>query len=138
MKLFGIALCCLFLFTTLNQASERTKRFIVGKDGCETVIDCMISANRLFPYRLNFNPVTAYNRLKSHWIGKKGWTDGEWRKIQKNRNEAKRLRAQNQMRNLERRHKQRLLKSRIQRAKHNLLLFQLTNITMEESYENEE
>lgn len=136
-KTFFIVIVLFGSLLALSRASKRTKRFLIGKDGCQTVIDCMISANRLFPYRLNFNPVTAYYRLKSHWKGKKGWTDSEWRKIQENRNAAKRIRAENHMKNLQRQHKQRLLRSRVQRAKQNLLLFQLTNVTIEESYESE-
>ena len=100
-----------------------------GEYGCETFIDCLITGNKLFPYRLNFNPITAYDRIKSHWQGRKGWTKAEMEKFEAQRHEILRIRAREDAKN--RVHWRYKLghRSKIQHWKERLKIFKETNMT---------
>ena len=60
---------------------------------CSSLADCLGNFNLLFPIRLNFNPITAYGRLKSHYQGKKGWSDKEIHKFESVKNKIERINA---------------------------------------------
>ncbi len=43
--------------------------FFFGDKGCTTVVRCLGAVNALIPYRLNFDVITAADRVKSHFKG---------------------------------------------------------------------
>ena len=88
---------CVLLFMTISHAG-RQKRFLFGQSGCETVIRCLGAGNVIFPYRLNFNPITAYDRITSHIQGRNGWSRGEVRHFDRQQNAILRLKKRQELR----------------------------------------
>ena len=58
---------------------------------CTNLAECLGNFNLLFPIRLNFNPITAYDRLKSHYQGKNGWSNKEIQNFEKLKNKIERI-----------------------------------------------
>ena len=73
--------------------------------------------------RFNFNPITAYDRLKSHSEGNWGWTDVEVQGFEQLRNKIKRIRAKQRVKNRIHREEKKLWKSRIQQRKQEFQAF---------------
>ena len=123
LKWFWILICL-----NLCQA-RRQKRFIFGKDGCETLIKCLAAGNVIFPYRLNFNPITAYDRITSHIHGRNGWRRGQIRNFEKQRNKISRLKRRQEMRRVLHRQKVQFWRKRHQQMTEKMEDFQQTNVT---------
>merc|ERR1712004_25072 len=96
--------------------SKRQKRFIFGQNGCQTLIQCLAAGNSLFPYRLNFNPITAYDRIESHLQGRNGWSRSETRNFQRQRNRIDRQRQRQEQRRKLHRQRLQLLRKRHQQV----------------------
>ena len=132
MKVFALVMAIQFLIMIPRySAKTREKRFVpfffFGEDGCRNVVDCLGSGNQLFPYRLNFNPITAWDRLKSHYDGNNGWSNQEIRNFRKWRQTIRKLQLKREMKDQIHRQKMRLLRSRIQRAQTYLDLYKAAN-----------
>ena len=109
--------------------SKRQKRFIFGQNGCQTLIQCLAAGNSLFPYRLNFNPITAYDRIESHLQGRNGWSRSETRNFQMQRNRIDRQRQRQEQRRKLHRQRLQLLRKRHQQVQDKIGIFQQTNLT---------
>ena len=109
--------------------SKRQKRFLFGQNGCQTLIQCLAAGNSLFPYRLNFNPITAYDRIESHLQGRNGWSRSETRNFQRQRNRIDRQRQRQEQRRKLHRQRLQLLRKRHQQVQDKIGIFQQTNLT---------
>ena len=109
--------------------SKRQKRFLFGQNGCQTLIQCLAAGNSLFPYRLNFNPITAYDRIESHLQGRNGWSRSETRNFQRQRNRIHRQRQRQEQRRKLHRQRLQLLRKRHQQVQDKIGIFQQTNLT---------
>ena len=87
LKWFWISLC----LNLCQTGRPRQKRFLSGQSGCETLTKCPGAVNVIIPYRLNFNPITAYDRITSHVQGRYGWSRDEMRNFERQRNSIIRM-----------------------------------------------
>ena len=68
--------CAKFLFYTILLCGIRgylgahVGDPIIGGPGCESLFKCLGSVHKLAPFRWNINPITIYDRLKSHHEGR--------------------------------------------------------------------
>ena len=123
-------LVTLLLLSLLSMChSKRQKRFLWGQNGCQTLIQCLAAGNTIFPYRLNFNPITAYDRIESHLQGRNGWSRRETRNFQRQRNRIDRQRQRQEQRRKLHRQRLKLLRKRHQQVQDKIGIFQQTNLT---------
>lgn len=113
---------------------NRNKRSpFFGQQGCETVMSCIISFNKIFAYRINFNPVTAYDRLRSHYEGWNGWTPSQRIRMQlfqmRKDHTDRRLLVETKMQQ----EKAKKIRDQIRRVKMAKEMFILTNMTYDEN-----
>ena len=118
-----------FLLSLSQIEARRTKRFLIGKDGCPTLVECLSAGNIIFPYRLNFNPITAYDRIRSHMNGQNGWTRSEVRTFDRQRNNVFRLKKRQELRRKLHRKKIKLLQNRHSHILRQVQMFQEANTT---------
>ena len=111
------------------QSARRQKRFLFGQNGCRTVIQCLSAGNVIFPYRLNLNPITAYDRITSHLQGRNGWSKSETRNFQRQKNRMERQRQRQRQRRILHRKRLQLLRKRHQQVQDKIGIFQQTNLT---------
>ena len=81
--------------------------------------------HRLAPFRWNINPITIYDRLKSHYKGNNGWTPEELRNFEKNNNAVDRLKVEKEFKKQIHSAKIKLYQSRIRRMRYNLVAFKI-------------
>ena len=117
--MFGILICA--CFTNSSQLFEEQNLVKRGARAweqfvpCTNVIGCLANFNKAVPVRLNFNPITAYDRFRSHFEGNNGWTNIEVQNFEELRNKIKRILAKQRIRNRIYREEKKLWKARIQR-----------------------
>ena len=104
---------------------------IFGGPGCESLFKCLASAHKLAPFRWNLNPITIYDRLKSHHEGNNGWTPEELRNFKKNDNAVERLEKENKSKKRIHSAKVKLYQDRIRRMRHNLIAFKINKSTQD-------
>ena len=118
------------LFVLTCQSSARNRNFVKRESSsleqfvpCTSLADCLGNFNLLFPIRLNFNPITAYDRLKSHYQGKKGWSDKEIQKFESLKNKIERINAKENVKKRIHLAESKMWRARIQRRKKERLAF---------------
>ena len=123
--------CAKFLFYTILLCGIRgylgahAGDPIIGGPGCESLFKCLGSVHRLAPFRWNINPITIYDRLKSHYKGNNGWTPEELRNFEKNNNAVDRLKVEKEFKKQIHSAKIKLYQSRIRRMRYNLVAFKI-------------
>ena len=104
----------------VKRESWRLEKFVP----CTNLAQCLGNFNSLFPIRLNFNPITAYDRLKYHYQGKNGWSNKEIQNFEKLKNKIERI---NEKENVKKRihlAEKKMWRARILRKKKEWLAFQ--------------
>ena len=117
----------LFLLTCQSSAENLVKRESPNLKQfvpCTSLADCLGNFNLLFPIRLNFNPITAYDRLKSHYQGKKGWSDKEIQNFEKLKNKIERINVKENVKKRIHLAEKKMWRARILRKKKEWLAFQ--------------
>ena len=79
------------------------------------LVDCLGNFNLLWPIRWNFNPITAYDRLKSHYKGKGGWSEKEIQNFESLKNKMERIRAKENVKKRKHLGEQKLWRTRVLR-----------------------
>ena len=116
----------LFLLTCQSSAENLVKRESPNLKQfvpCASLAECLGNFNLLFPIRLNFNPITAYDRLKSHYKGKKGWSDKEIQNFEKLKNKIERINAKENVKKRIHLAEKKMWRARILRKKKEWLAF---------------
>ena len=120
----------LALFVLTCQSSARNRNFVKRESSsleqfvpCTSLADCLGNFNLLFPIRLNFNPITAYDRLKSHYQGKKGWSNKEIQNFERLDNKIERINAKENVKKRIHLAESKMWRARIQRRKKERLAF---------------
>ena len=116
----------LFILTCQSSAENLVKRDSPSLQQfvpCASLAECLVNFNLLFPIRLNFNPITAYDRLKSHYQGKKGWSNKEIQNFEKLKNKTGRINAKENVKKRIHLAKKKLWRARILRKKEEWLSF---------------
>ena len=116
----------LFLLTCQSSAENLVKRESPNLKQfvpCASLAECLGNFNLLFPIRLNFNPITAYDRLKSHYQGKKGWSDTEIQNFEKLKNKIERINVKENVKQRIHLAETKMLRARILRKKKEWLTF---------------
>ena len=118
------------LFVLTCQSSAGNRNFVKRESSsleqfvpCTSLADCLGNFNLLFPIRLNFNPIIAYDRLKSHYQGKKGWSDKEIQKFESLKNKIERINAKESVKKRIHLAEMKMKRARILRKKKEWLAF---------------
>ena len=119
----------LTVFLTLCFVIPSSVNGFWGQKGCDTIFSCLASFNRLFPYRLNLNPITMVDRLVSHKDGRNGWTFQELHQFDRTQNLILRSRARAEAKRKLHQARKSILLGKIQRMNDNWEIFKLTNVT---------
>ena len=90
---------------------------------CSNLAECLGNFNLIFPIRLNFNSITAYDRLKSHYQGKKGWSNKEIQRFDSLRNKMKRINGKENVKKRKHLAEMKMWRARIIRRKKEWLAF---------------
>ena len=95
----------------VKRESQSLEKFVP----CDNLAECLGNFNLLYPLRLNFNPITAYDRIKSHYQGNKGWKNREIQRFESLQNKMERVNAKEDVKNEIFLSEKKLLKARIVR-----------------------
>ena len=104
------------VLTLKHRKIEKLERYLP----CSNLAECLGNFNLLFPIRLNFNPITAYDRIKSHYSGNSGWSRKETQNFERLQNKIRRIRAKQHVRNRMHLEEKKLWRSRILQRKKEL------------------
>lgn len=116
----------LFILTCQSSAENLLKRESPSLEQfvpCASLAECLGNFNLLFPIRLNFNPITAYDRLKSHYQGNKGWSNKEIQKFEKLKSKIERINAKENVKKRIHLAEMKMWRARILRKKEEWLAF---------------
>ena len=120
-----------FLLCGIRGYLEAAGEPIIGGPGCESLFKCLGSVHRLAPFRWNINPITIYDRLKSHHNGNDGWTPSELRNFEKNTKAVERLKMEKESKKRIHSAKVKLYQDRIRRIRYNLVAFKINKSPQE-------
>ena len=122
---YTILLCGIRGYLEVAGRHSAARDPIIGGPGCESLFKCLGSVHRLAPFRWNINPITIYDRLKSHYKGNNGWTPEELRNFEKNNNAVERLKIEKEFKKQIHSAKLKLYQDRIRRMRYNLVAFKI-------------
>jgi hypothetical protein len=109
----------IYSFNLVKRESWNLEKYVP----CTSLAECLGNFNLIFPIRLNFNPITAYDRLKSHYQGNKGWSNKEIQKFESLKNKIKRINAKINVKNRIHLAEMKMWRTRILRRREEWLAF---------------